>query len=97
METPYEGSGMHSAANLEILRLVQAHKALLPTEVHEGKLWAIGRGLMDAVNLKPSFMGMSIDLKQLFTRQKNRNYLLPLQRVSIEQARRTRSRSQEGT
>jgi hypothetical protein len=38
--------------------------------VPEGKLRGIGRRFMDAVNLKPSFMGMSIDVKQLFTRQK---------------------------
>jgi hypothetical protein len=64
------GSGAHSHANVEILRLKQAHEALLPAETPAGKLRGVGRKLMDAVNLKPSFMGMSIDLKQLFTRQK---------------------------
>jgi hypothetical protein len=65
-----EGSGAHSHANAEILRLKQAHEVLLPADAPEGKLWGVGRQLMDAVNLRPSFMGMSIDLKQLFTRQK---------------------------
>ena len=65
-----EGSEAHSHANAEIIRLKQAHEALMLSNVPEGKLFGIGRRLMDAVNLRPSFMGMSIDLKQLFTRQK---------------------------
>jgi hypothetical protein len=65
-----EGSGAYSHANVEILRLKQAHEGLLPAETAQGRLQGVGRRLMDAVNLKPSFMGMSIDLKQLFTRQK---------------------------
>jgi len=67
-ETPYEGSGMHSGANVEILRLAQAHRALLPTE-KSGKvrLW---QRFIDALNLKPGAFGMNIDLKKLFSRQK---------------------------
>jgi hypothetical protein len=65
-----EGSGAHSHANVEIVRLTQAHTALMPAEVPEGKLWGMGRRFLDSANLKPSFMGMSIDLKQLFTRRK---------------------------
>jgi hypothetical protein len=64
-----EGSGAHSQANVQILRLTQAYQALLPAEIPEVKAsgW---RQFADALNLKPGFMGMSIDLKKLFSRDK---------------------------
>jgi hypothetical protein len=65
-----EGSGAHSHANVEILRLRQAHQALLPAGVSERKLQSLGRRLLDSVSAKPSVMGFSIDLKQLFTWKK---------------------------
>ena len=60
---------MHSAANVEILRLVQAHKALLPTASSDGgsSPW---RRFVDALNIKPGMFGMNIDLKMLFGRHK---------------------------
>jgi hypothetical protein len=69
METRFEGSGVHSMANLEIWRLAHAHMELLPAEVAdvERSRW---RRLLDALHLKPSFMGMGIDLKELFARRK---------------------------
>ncbi|MEH2564287.1 hypothetical protein [Bradyrhizobium sp. AZCC 2289] len=67
-EPPHEGSGMHSRANLEILRLVQAHGGLLSSvQGAEVKWW---RRLVDALNIKPGMFGMNIDLKKLFGRQK---------------------------
>jgi hypothetical protein len=64
-----EGRGAHSFANVEILRLTQAYMALMPAQVAEvkGSGW---RRFTEALNLKPGFMGLSIDLKKLFTREK---------------------------
>jgi predicted DNA binding CopG/RHH family protein len=59
---------MHSAANLEILRLAQAHRELLPTEKSAEVRWS--ERLIDALNIKPGMFGMNIDVKKLFGRQK---------------------------
>jgi hypothetical protein len=64
----YEGSAMHSAANVEILRLANAIRALLPT-VTSGKAGWWER-LIDALNVKPGAFGMNLDLKKLFGREK---------------------------
>jgi hypothetical protein len=68
-DTPIEGSGTHSAANVEIFRLAQAHRALLPALNSDAQpsLW---RRFVDSLNLRPGAFGMNIDLKKLFTRQK---------------------------
>ena len=60
---------MHSAANVEIHRLVLAHRALLPvvSKDAETSLW---RRFVDSSNIRPGAFGMNIDLKKLFTRQK---------------------------
>jgi hypothetical protein len=69
-----EGSAAHSHANVEILRLKHAHEALLPAAVPakveeevEQSRWAKVWG---AVNLRPGFMGMNIDLKALLSRKR---------------------------
>jgi len=67
-DTPVEGSGMHSGANVEILRLAQAHRALVPALNNEGEPW--WRRFVDSLNLRPGAFGLNIDLKTLFTRQK---------------------------
>jgi hypothetical protein len=68
-DTPIEGSGMHSGANVEIQRLALAHRALLPavSNAPETSLW---RRFVDSLNIRPGAFGMNIDLKKLFTRQK---------------------------
>jgi hypothetical protein len=68
-DTPIEGSGMHSGANVEIHRLALAHRALLPAVSNdpETSLW---RRFVDSLNIRPGAFGMNIDLKKLFTRQK---------------------------
>jgi hypothetical protein len=68
-DTPIEGSGMHSGANVEILRLTLAHRALLPAvnSDAEPSMW---RRFVDSLNIKPGAFGMNIDVKKLFTRQK---------------------------
>jgi hypothetical protein len=60
---------MHSGANVEILRLAQSHRALLPAvnSCAEPSVW---RRFVDSLNLRPGAFGMNIDLKKLFTRQK---------------------------
>jgi hypothetical protein len=68
-DTPIEGSGMHSGANVEILRLAQSHRALLPA-VNSGAEPSVWRRFVDSLNLRPGAFGMNIDLKKLFTRQK---------------------------
>jgi hypothetical protein len=59
---------MHSGANVEILRLAQAHRALVPALNNEGEPWR--RRFVDSLNLRPGAFGLNIDLKTLFTRQK---------------------------
>jgi hypothetical protein len=68
-DTPIEGSGVHTGANVEIHRLALAHRALLPTVSNdpETSLW---RRFVDSLNIRPGAFGMNIDLKKLFTRQK---------------------------
>jgi hypothetical protein len=68
-DTPIEGSGMHSGVNVEILRLADAYRALLPAVDSdiEPSLW---RRVVDSLNVKPGAFGMNIDLKKLFTRQR---------------------------
>jgi hypothetical protein len=68
-DTPIEGSGMHSGANVEILRLALAHRALLPAVSNDPEvpLW---RRFVDSLNLRPGAFGMNIDLKKLFAQQK---------------------------
>jgi hypothetical protein len=63
-----EGSGVHSRANAEIHLLTLAHRALMPAEISGAEL-SIWRRVVEALNLKPGFTGMSIDLKKLFTRR----------------------------
>ena len=65
-----EGSGAHSHANVEILRLTQAHQALLPALPADDETTNWRGRLVDALNIKPGMFGLNIDLKKLFSRQK---------------------------
>jgi hypothetical protein len=60
---------MHSGANVEILRLAQAHRALLPVLSNDPEAPLLRR-FVDSLNIRPGAFGMNIDLKKLFTRQK---------------------------
>jgi hypothetical protein len=68
-DTPIEGSGMHSGANVEIHRLALAHRALLPAVTNDPET-SLLRCFVDSLNIRPGAFGMNIDLKKLFTRQK---------------------------
>jgi hypothetical protein len=63
-----EGSGAHSHANVEILRLTQAHQALLPALPVDAEKTGWRNRLIDALNIRPGMFGMNIDLKKLFER-----------------------------
>jgi hypothetical protein len=65
-----EGSSAHSHANVEIVRLKQAHEALLPVISEPTKGMTFGLRLIEALNIKPGMFGMNIDLKKLFWREK---------------------------
>lgn len=65
-----EGSAAHSHANVEILRLKQAHEALLPAVSEPPSRANFRSRIIDALNIKPGMFGMNIDLKKLFWREK---------------------------
>jgi hypothetical protein len=65
-----EGSAAHSHANAEIIRLTQAHQALLPALPVGPEATTWRSRLVGALNLRPGMFGMNIDLKKLFERDK---------------------------
>jgi hypothetical protein len=64
-DAPRDGSAAHTGANVDIHRLAEAYRALLPVEEEISKATALSR-IGSSIGLKPSLWGISIDLKKLF-------------------------------
>ena len=65
VDVPMKGAAAHSHARAEIIRLAEAHRALLLVEETKMRRSDLGR-IIDAISFKPGLWGLSIDLKKLF-------------------------------